>query len=46
MGMRLLNGFSSQLGGELAITSRNGLSIALVFEEERLGPMHTSAQYA
>jgi two-component sensor histidine kinase/tetratricopeptide (TPR) repeat protein len=46
MGMRLLHGFSAQLGGELAITSREGLSIGLVFEEERLGPMHTTAQYA
>jgi hypothetical protein len=44
--MRLLHGFSAQLGGELAITSREGLSIGLVFEEERLGPMHTTAQYA
>jgi two-component sensor histidine kinase len=46
LGMTLLHGFSAQLGGELVITSRQGLCINLVFDEEKLGPMQTSSQYA
>jgi two-component sensor histidine kinase len=36
LGMTLLHGFSRQLGGELTITSEQGLRISLVFEEEQL----------
>jgi two-component sensor histidine kinase len=46
LGMTLLHGFSAQLGGELVITSRQGLCISLVFVEEKLGPMQTSSLYA
>jgi two-component sensor histidine kinase len=35
LGMTLLHGFSAQLGGELTITGRRGLSIQLLFEEEQ-----------
>jgi two-component sensor histidine kinase len=38
LGMTLLHGFSAQLGGELTLSGRRGLRIALVFEEEQLGP--------
>jgi two-component sensor histidine kinase len=40
LGMTLLHGFSSQLGGELTITntSPSGLTIDLVFQEEQLTP--------
>jgi two-component sensor histidine kinase len=38
LGMRLMHGFSQQLGGELTISSAEGLCITLVFEEESLGP--------
>jgi hypothetical protein len=34
--MKLLHGFSRQLGGKLQITSPPGLSINLLFEEEQL----------
>jgi two-component sensor histidine kinase len=34
LGMTLLHGFSVQLGGQLAITTGQGLRISLVFEEE------------
>ena len=37
LGMTLMHGFSAQLGGELTISSREGLCISLVFEEESLG---------
>jgi two-component sensor histidine kinase len=36
LGMTLLHGFSAQLGGTLTITSRQGLRIALAFEEEQI----------
>ena len=40
LGMTLLHGFSRQLGGELSITSRQGLCISLVFEEEQLAKVY------
>ncbi len=40
LGMTLLHGFSHQLGGELTITSRQGLRIGLVFEEEQLAKVY------
>jgi two-component sensor histidine kinase len=40
LGMTLLHGFSSQLGGELTITSPSGLTINLVFQEEQLSPSY------
>jgi two-component sensor histidine kinase len=46
LGMTLLHGFSAQLGGELTISSHQGLCITLVFDEEQLGPMQASARYA
>jgi two-component sensor histidine kinase len=46
LGMTLLHGFSVQLGGELSITSHQGLCINLVFEEERLGPVQTNTMSA
>jgi two-component sensor histidine kinase len=41
LGMTLLHGFSGQLDGELTITSRSGLTIDLVFQEEQLTPSYT-----
>ncbi len=46
LGMTLLHGFSGQLGGELTITSQQGLSISLVFEEEQLTPSYAPVAYA
>ncbi len=46
LGMTLLHGFSAQLGGQLTITSRHGVSISLVFAEEQLGPVYAPAVYA
>ncbi len=40
LGMTLLHGFSGQLGGELTITSRQGLNFSLVFAEEQLSPVY------
>ncbi len=37
LGMTLMHGFSAQLGGELVISSRDGLCIRLVFEEQSPG---------
>ncbi len=45
LGMTLLQGFSEQLGGKLTITSRQGLTICLVFEEEQLSQVD-AASYA
>jgi two-component sensor histidine kinase len=41
LGMTLLHGFSQQLGGELTITSRQGLHISLVFEEEQFAKVYS-----
>ena len=46
LGMTFLHGLSAQLGGQLVITSRRGVSISLVFAEEQLGPVYTPAAYA
>jgi two-component sensor histidine kinase len=46
LGMTLLHGFSAQLGGELVITSRQGVCISLVFVEEKLGPVQNASLYA
>jgi two-component sensor histidine kinase len=43
LGMTLMHGFSAQLGGELTITSREGLCISLVFEEESIGAVAARA---
>ncbi|MBD0256118.1 MAG: sensor histidine kinase, partial [Cytophagales bacterium] len=43
LGMRLMYGFSQQLGGELSIASRNGLRIRLSFAEEQISPLYVSA---
>jgi two-component sensor histidine kinase len=43
LGMSLMHGFSQQLGGELSITSRNGLRIRLSFAEEPISPLYVSA---
>jgi two-component sensor histidine kinase len=45
LGMTLLHGFSDQLGGELTITSRSGLTIRLVFEEEQMNPIGAAAAF-
>ncbi len=45
LGMTLLHGFSAQLGGELTITSEQGLTITLVFGEEQLSPSYASTDY-
>ncbi len=45
LGMTLLHGFSDQLGGELTITSRSGLTIRLVFEEEQMNPIGATAAF-
>ncbi len=37
LGMTLMHGFSAQLGGDLTISSRAGMCIRLVFEEESPG---------
>ena len=37
LGMTLMHGFSAQLGGELTISSADGLCIRLVFEEQSPG---------
>jgi hypothetical protein len=44
--MRLMHGFSEQLGGELTITSVEGLCISLVFEEESLSARVAPQQVA
>ncbi|HEX8531867.1 MAG TPA: hypothetical protein VF646_17660, partial [Cytophagales bacterium] len=41
LGMTLLHGFSQQLGGELTITSRQGLHISLVFAEEQFAKVYS-----
>jgi two-component sensor histidine kinase/tetratricopeptide (TPR) repeat protein len=41
LGMKLLHGFSRQLGGKLNIISPPGLSLSLVFTEEQLQPILT-----
>jgi two-component sensor histidine kinase len=46
LGMRLMHGFSEQLGGELTITSVEGLCISLVFEEESLSARVAPQQVA
>jgi two-component sensor histidine kinase len=40
LGMTLLHGFSRQLGGELTITSQQGLHISLVFEEVQFAKVY------
>jgi two-component sensor histidine kinase len=46
LGMKLLHGFSRQLGGELLITSHLGMAISLVFAEEQISPISSHAAYA
>jgi two-component sensor histidine kinase len=46
LGMKLLHGFSRQLGGKLTISSVPGLSISLVFAEEQLRSISTRVAYA
>jgi two-component sensor histidine kinase len=46
LGMTLLHGFSSQLGGELSITGQPGLTICLVFAEKQLSPSYARTDYA
>ncbi|HTE25829.1 tetratricopeptide repeat-containing sensor histidine kinase [Flavitalea sp.] len=42
LGMTLMHGFGSQLGGELTITSVSGVSVSLIFVEQQNSPIHTS----
>ncbi len=44
LGMTLMYGFSEQIGGQLTVTNRNGLSIKLVFAEEQISPLYTSSE--
>jgi two-component sensor histidine kinase len=42
LGMTLMHGFSSQLAGELTVTSVSGVRISLIFAEDQISPSYTS----
>jgi two-component sensor histidine kinase len=46
LGMTLLHGFSSQLGGELTIISPSGLTIELVFQEDQVIPSYAPVAHS
>ncbi|WPR77321.1 histidine kinase dimerization/phosphoacceptor domain -containing protein [Algoriphagus sp. NG3] len=46
LGMTLIQGFSAQLVGELAIESNQGIKISLIFKEEKISQNHNLAGYA
>jgi two-component sensor histidine kinase len=46
LGMTLMYGLSKQLGGELTITGTSGVTIRLIFQDERLGSTYSSTDYS